>query len=88
MSNLEKFETDALSHEAHELFTAHEKAEIDRKQREGRILFEAKAAHKSILELLEYGVVSKDMPIDDVLGRLEEAIKEIDAKFHKKQDEQ
>lgn len=85
---LPKFETDDLSHEAHELFTAYEKEEIKRKEREGRILYEARKAHESILWLLEYGVVSKDMPINDVLGLLDDTIKEINDSYHKKKDEQ
>ena len=88
MPNPEKFPIDDLSHEAHELFIANEKAEIDKKEREGRVLYEAKKAHESILWLLEYGVVSKDMPINDVLGLLDETIKEINEKFKKKMNEE
>ena len=88
MPNPEKFQKDALSEEAHELFITDQRAEIDRKQRESRIFYEAKSAHASILRLLEYGVVSKDMPINDVLGLLDETIKEINESYHKKKDEQ
>lgn len=90
----EKPEKDALSHEAHELFMAHkedvaakEKEGIAAKEREGRILHESLDAFPAVKYLLEYGLLTKDMTVEDALGLMEETIKEIRAKYKRQADE-
>lgn len=90
----EKPKNDALSHEAHELFVAHkeelvakEKEEIAAREREGRILHESLHALPAVTYLLEYGLLTKDMTVEDALGLMDETIKEIQAKYKRQADE-